>query len=215
MSIYEDFVSLLDKYDKEKAFNFAIDLLNNKTLGVFDLYEKVLKPSLNNWNCDHENNKLCIWQEHIRSSVIRSIIEACYPFVLKEKAKISENSDKTVAVVCPPGEQHELGARIVTDYFTLYGFKSIFVGSNTPVESFIEAIKNYELDYIAISVTNYFHLFKTKKLIQDIKKLSPKTKIIVGGRAFSKRKEKFREFGADFFIENIKDISNLKGNDDI
>ncbi|MFO7881470.1 MAG: cobalamin-dependent protein [Kosmotogaceae bacterium] len=215
MSIYEDFINLLNTYDKEKAFNFAIDLLNNETLGVVDLYEQVLKPSLNNWNCDHENNKLCIWQEHIRSSIIRSIIEGCYPFVLKAKEKISESSEKTVAVVCPPDEQHEIGARIVTDYFTLNGFKSVFVGSNTPAESFIEAIKIHELDYIAISVTNYYHLFKTKKLIHEIKKFSPKTKIVVGGRAFLERKEKYLELGADYFIENINDISTLKGNDDI
>lgn len=212
MSIYEEFIKVLDTYNKEKAYSYAIELLNNGTFGVVDLYEKVLKPSLNNWNCDHENNKLCIWQEHIRSSIIRSIIEGCYPFVLKEK---SNTYEQTVAVVCPPDEQHELGARMISDYFTIKGFNSTFVGSNTPVESFIEAVKNYEFDYIAISVTNYYHLFKTKKLIQKIKNLSPKIKVLVGGRAFVDRNNMYKNLGADYLIQNINDISKLKGNDPI
>jgi methanogenic corrinoid protein MtbC1 len=99
--------------------------------GVVDLYGKVLKPSFNNWICYHENNRLRVWQEHIRSSIIRSIIEGCYPFALKGK---SSKFEPTVAIVCPPDEQLEPRARIISDYFTMHGFKSTFVGRNTPVE---------------------------------------------------------------------------------
>ncbi|TYC03024.1 MAG: cobalamin B12-binding domain-containing protein [Kosmotoga sp.] len=211
MTIYENFIKLLDAYNKEKAFTYALEQLNNGSLSVVELYEQILKPSLNNWNCNHEINKLCIWQEHIRSSIIRSIIEGCYPYILKEKEK-TKSLEYTVAVVCPPDEQHELGARLVTDYFTINGFKTTFVGSNTPVESFIEAIRKYKFDYIAISVTNYYHLFKTKKLIQYIRSVSSETKIVVGGRAFQERKNFYKELGADYLIENIDDISKLKGN---
>ncbi|OAA31950.1 hypothetical protein AT15_03750 [Kosmotoga arenicorallina S304] len=215
MSIYEEFVEILHTFDKEKAFNFAVDLLNNGAFRVVDLYEKLLIPALNSWDCDHENNKLCIWQEHIMSSIVRSIIEACYPFVLKERSKIETNHEPSVAVVCPPDEQHELGARIVSDYFTLNGFKTVFVGSNTPVEAFIEALKEYRFDFIAISVTNFYHLFKTKKLIKEIKQAFPEAKIILGGQALSKGSKEFLELGADYFIEDIHDISKLKGNDKV
>jgi methanogenic corrinoid protein MtbC1 len=39
--------------------------------------------------------------------------------------------NKQLKLFAPPDKQHELGARMISDYFTMNGFKSTFVGSNT------------------------------------------------------------------------------------
>jgi MerR family transcriptional regulator, light-induced transcriptional regulator len=137
---YSEFMKIIESENREALLKLTLSKLQNNELDIVCLYTEILAPSLNNM-IQGEKDKAFIWREHVRSSIIRTIIENCYPYVIKEREeKYKIRTNKKIAVVCPSEEYHEIGARMITDFFTLLGYDSIFVGSNTPKEEFLEAL---------------------------------------------------------------------------
>lgn len=209
--LYEEFMEIIESENKEKSIEFAINKLTTGEVDIKTLYKEILEPSLNNIGCKINEDHLCIWREHVRTSIVRTIIECCYPFIIKErKQKSLEKTGKRVIVICPDGEYHDIGARMVADIFTLSGFETIFIGSSTPKEEFISAIDFLTPQYIAMSVTNYYNLVSAKKTVDIIRNSTfLPIKILVGGHAFYSNPETFKKFGADLLIKDFEDIEKL------
>ena len=81
--LYDEFVSYLDDEDKEKCVQFVLSNLQNHALDIVTLYNEILTPALYADFCKEEEKEICIWKEHIRTSIVRTIIECCYPFIVK------------------------------------------------------------------------------------------------------------------------------------
>lgn len=208
--LYDEFIRLLEADDRMGAVGFILSRLDSGDLDVPSAYSGLLAPSLNNMECD-EDEDTCIWKEHIRSSLIRAIIESCYPYVLKQKEGHSGPArGRKVLVVCPTEEYHELGARMVADFFSIAGYDVTFIGANTPRRVILSAVRHLQPAYLAISVTNYYNLFDAGEMIDAVRKeLGDRIKIVVGGNAFRKNKCAASELGADFELRTYEDIQGL------
>lgn len=204
---YNEFINYFEKEDKSACVNFALDKLEKNEIGIVELYNEILAPALNNITCSLDNKELCIWKEHVRSGIVRTIIECCYPYV----AKVSDKSGNGLVIVtCPSEEYHELGARMVADFFTISGFDVVFIGSNTPKEEIIDVIRIVQPKYLVLSVTNYYHIVSAKKTIDSIRnKGNSDVKILVGGNAFVKNAQIYKEIGADAILKSFEDIKAL------
>jgi len=211
---YDDFLSFLEEENKEEALSFALNLLKNKEVDVIELYTNILAPALNKMECKVADKNICIWKEHVRTAIVRSIVECCYPYVMEKKKELNYSAGGTAVVLCPPEEYHDLGARMVADFFTICGYKAIFVGSNTPYNDFKNAIEVIHPNIITISVSNYYNLVYTKKIIEDLRKVNHNSfKIIVGGYAFDSSKEKYKLVGADYYANSFLDIEKIARNE--
>jgi MerR family transcriptional regulator, light-induced transcriptional regulator len=207
---YLEFSLILASEDKESALNYALMLLKEQKVGVVDLYTRVLGPALNKMTCDDEDQRLCIWREHVHTAIIRTIVESCYPFVIDEKNRLNNGNKGIAAVLCPPEENHELGARMVADFLTICGFRTIFVGSNTPYADFLSGVELIAPKLIAISVTNYYHLVVTKKIVTELRaKMGDKVKIVIGGNAFDSNPDNVHAISADFYSKSFEDLKNI------
>jgi len=217
--LYDEFISYLNAEDKEKCIQVVLSSLQNQSIDIVTLYNEILTPSMYADFCTEEEKEICIWKEHIRTSIVRTIIECGYPYIIKERNKKYGSSSKgRVVVICPPGELHELGARIVADFFTLCGFNVTFVGANTPQSDIISAIKYVSPAYIAISITNYYNLVATRRLIIQIRnvKAGASFLIILGGQACQGNPDTCHEMGADMILHTFEDLEKLvKGQDDV
>ncbi len=101
---------------------------------------------------------------------------------------------------------------MVADRFTMAGYKTIFIGSSTPLPSIMAAIKAAKPRYVAISVSNPYHLFKTKRIIEEIKKMAPAgMEIIIGGSALKGKVDISKTIGADKCLESLDEIDKLEG----
>lgn len=210
---YKEFIEILETENREASLQFVLSKLERKEVDIVTLYTQLLAPSLNTMVHDKEDLTF-IWREHIRSSIIRTIIENCYPYVIKERdERYKVKTDKRVAVVCPSEELHELGARMATDFFTLLGFDGIFVGSNTPKEEYLQAMKKIKLDYIAISVSGSYNLIAARNTIEKIREANLGVSILVGGNAFQGSDTTYKMIGADKLINTIEDIRKLTEED--
>ena len=209
--IYGEFLEYLDNEDKENCINLITSKLDKKELDIPTLYKEILEPSLNAFYCDAEEEKMCIWKEHIRTSIIRTIIEICYLYILKErKEKGVKLLNQTILIGCPAEEYHDTGAKMIADIFTLYGFNAIFVGANTPREEVRDAINLLKPKFIGISVTISYNLVEAEKAISLIKQHTEfDGKIVVGGQAFQNNPDNYKKIGADILIRNFNEIEKL------
>jgi methanogenic corrinoid protein MtbC1 len=212
---YEEFLAVLDREDKETAVRMVLQLLEAGDVGIVQLYNEVLAPALNDWRCDEEKDSTCVWKEHVRSSIIRTIIELAFPYVLGERDRRGiKKKGVSVAVLCPPEELHEIGPRMVADFFTLTGYDVTFVGANTPIDTLILAVDSIKPKYVAISVTNYYNLVALRRAIERIHGVLPEgTRIIVGGGAFDANPDLVSKIGADMWLKTFEDIKGLDGGD--
>lgn len=211
MGLYEQLSLALKEENRGLAMELCLTALDEKTISIMDLYQDILSPALNSiiqeYDGDEDN---LIWKEHVRSGIIRGIIEASYPFVLKEAAEIGREMKESVIVMCPRYEEHEIGARMVSDFYTIAGYKSTFIGANTPEKTVLKAIETIRPGIISISVTNYYNLVALKKTIDEIKNnFNYPIKFIVGGYAFNKNINAYKEVGADIQLKSFKDVLDL------
>ena len=58
--LYDRFLTLLEKEDKDQALTYVLDLLENKTISLTELYNDLLTPSLTNFSCQLEDKEICI-----------------------------------------------------------------------------------------------------------------------------------------------------------
>ena len=210
MNNQQKFTELLHSENKEEAVKFALGLIESEQVGIVELYTEILGPALNNMYCSLDDMDLCVWKEHVRTAIVRTIVESCYTYVLKEKEKAHQTPKGTAVIVCPPEEYHDLGARMVADFFTICGFDTIYIGSNTPFDNFNNVAKIIKPKVIAISVSNYYNIVVTKKIIEDLRgKIGDETKIFVGGYAFATNRSNVSLVGADYYAGSFEDIKKI------
>ncbi|MGE5627323.1 MAG: B12-binding domain-containing protein [Solirubrobacterales bacterium] len=210
-NFYNEFCVYLDKEDKQLCVFLIMNAVESGNIQIVELYEKILAPALNDM-MERYGEEIFIWNEHVRSSIIRTIIECCYPHVLKRMEKSGTSLSKgKVLLVCPPEEYHELGARMGSDFFNLCGYSTVFTGANTPLEVIISGIVLEKPDYIVISASNYYNLVAAKRVIDAVRSVNSDIKILACGYAFHKDQALSRSIGAMAVVNSIGDILALEG----
>jgi len=206
---YLEFNELLFKNDRYGCINYVKELLENKKISIVDLYELIIGPSMCSIGEKVLTEQEKVWQEHLHAGIVRSVIENCYPYVFLESTK-KNKINKKVIVLSPTDEYHEIGPRMVFDFFTMLGFDATYIGVNTPKEDFLLAVKNLKPNLIAISISNYYNVFTAKDYIDFIRENTDNNfKVVVGGCAFNSDKEAYKKIGADFQAKTFEDLENI------
>ncbi|MEI6100215.1 MAG: cobalamin B12-binding domain-containing protein [Eubacteriales bacterium] len=207
----DEFRMYLESGNKEACVSFGLDGLASGKLDIRSLYEGYLKVGLDRLTCDMKEKDLCIWKEHISTAIVRTIIECAYPYVIRERDKRGSTKKGKSVVLCPEGEYHEVGARMITDYLTILGFDALFLGSSTPKEEVLRAVQVLDLDLIALSVTNYYNLVAAKKMVDVIRsKAGKKVCIIAGGQAFESNAGACTQINADRLVRSFEDLESIE-----
>lgn len=204
---YNEVLNALQVEDKQEAIRLCIDALDQKKISVAELYEKILSPALTNVIEEYPDTDDLIWREHIRSGIVRTIIESAYPYVIEERKE--PNGDQVI-VMCPEYEDHELGARMAADFYRLEGFDTTFVGARTPLSTIVKALQIEKPTYLVISVTNFYNIISLKRTVSSLKEaLNEDITIVLGGRAINANPEAVNFVGADMMMQNYEEIQHL------
>jgi len=211
---YAQFRRLLDREDKEACVQFAVTILGVRTLNLVSLYQEVLAPAAREpFNAEH-GRAVGVWEEHVRTSILRTVIECCYPEVMRARKAVSGVRTRGSAlIVCPAEEYHELGARMASDFFTLCGFDVTFVGANTPLNDVLDAVETIEPVYVGVSVTGPYNLIAARRTIQQLtarrSRSGGRFRIVAGGQAFGQDVNLAASLGADLLAQSFDDIRRL------
>lgn len=202
-----EFLKAFDEDNKDRCVEIALQSIESGSYSIPFLYEEVLKNAL--YSIDECKDEDCIWKEHVKTAIVKTVIDSLYPQIIKLKKQATPTNQRVV-LACPEKEYHEVGLRMIDDFFSILGYDTIFIGTNTPKNQVLNAVKKTKPDYLAISVTDYYLLFEAQKLIQKVKKFDAGIKIIVGGRAFKQNYSLIKEIGGDYYLEFFQDFLRLR-----
>lgn len=189
--------SLLNK-DRHKAEKLIMQELEGGA-SIRDVYLKVFQPV--QWKIGQlwQSNKITVAMEHYCTAATQFIMSRLYDYIFS-----SEKNGRNLVATSISGELHELGIRMVTDFFEMEGWNTYYLGANTPNESVLEMINETNADILAISATIYFNIPQVTKLIEFVRN-NPhpeKLKIMVGGKAFNAYDQLWKDTKADAYASD-------------
>lgn len=146
------------------------------------------------------------------TSIARTVVECCFPYVLQQKNPSSKNNaSKSVVVLCPEEEYHDIGARMGADYFILENYDVLFIGGNTPLSNILSVCQYKKPYWLAISASNFYYLASVKSSIAKLQALPDPPRIILSGSAFSRAGIDPKEFGAYTTVQTYNQVKALGG----
>ena len=161
---------------------------------VRDLYLHVFQPAL--WEVGRlwQMNKINVAQEHFCSAATQVVMSQLIP-----RAPAAEHRGHRIVIVCVSGDQHELGARMVGDFFDMAGWDAYFVGANTPRAAVVQSVAQRRAHVLAVSASMGCHLHTLQDLIHAVR-TEPQcagVRVMVGGHPFCVDPALWRAVGAD------------------
>ena len=200
-SVRNSFLESLIAGEHKRCTEIVKHLINNK-VPVFTIYEKLLKDAMYKVGELWEYNKISVATEHLASAIVESILNELYPLIIS-----TGKTDKKVIVTCLEKEFHQIGSKMVADYFEAEGWEVLYLGANTPEKSLINYIQLIKPNLLAISVSIYFHMPQLISLIEKILKNLPNQKIVVGGQALLHNQyDLFSNYNNVTYLKNLAEI---------
>jgi len=202
-----EYLEYLLQADRKQAYTLIITLLD-QGISIKDIYIHIFQKSQYEIGRLWQISRINVAQEHYCTAATQSIISRLYPYWLQ--ASGSERPRRLVSA-CVGAEQHEIGIRMLTDFFEMDGWDTYYLGANVPDHSLIQSIADYKADMVAISVTMTFHVHLVHELIEKIR-ASEKTahiKIIVGGLPFNIDQGLWKLVGADGYAPDANKAIQL------
>ena len=178
----------VDARDRAGAVALAVDAVESGRITVPDLYTLVLGPYLTRIGSAWSHGTELVWQEHLASHVVLTIVEALYPTVTRIAAGVPA-SGRTVLLACPPQERHEIGLRMLSDRFELAGWNVTNLGADTPLDEIVAAALATRAELVALSVATVFERVELRHFIDSLRSALAGVRIVVGGPAFARNRE--------------------------
>ncbi len=144
----------------------------------------------------------CPFQEHYCSAATQLIMSQLYPHIFG-----SAKTHGTLVGTCVSGDLHEIGVRILCDFFEMQGWHSHYLGANVPTSSVVQTVLQLKADVLAISATITYHVDAVEKLIAAIRSTPEcrNIKVLVGGYPFKVAPNLWQTIGADGSANNAED----------
>ncbi len=193
------FLDHLLKAERQEAIRL-IQAEIEKGASVKDIYLNVFQQTQREIGRLWQTHQISVAQEHYCSAATQMAMSQLYANIFTGQQK-----DRSIVVCCVGGELHEIGARMVADFFEMEGWNTYFLGANTPTDSVKNTVIQRKADVLAISVTMTFHIDKAAELINAVRSdpaCSARTRILVGGYPFNISQQLWEKIGADGYASD-------------
>jgi len=183
---------------RDKASRLILEAYDSG-VGVKDIYLNVFQTAQYEIGRLWQTNQISVAQEHYCTAATQMIMSQLYPYIFS-----SDRNGRTIVATCVSGDLHEIGVRMVSDFFEMDGWDTFYLGANVPVKDLLQTLKEREADLVLISATMTFHLRFVREMIAAIRKDPATTniKIMVGGYPFKIAPDLWKEIGADAFAQD-------------
>jgi methanogenic corrinoid protein MtbC1 len=162
---------------------------------VKDIYMQVFQPCQREIGRLWQMNLINVAQEHYCSASTQLIMSQLYPHIFA-----TEKTGKKLVATCVSGELHEIGIRMVSDFFEMEGWDTYYLGANSPLESVLKIITVHNPELLCLSATMTFHVNQVAQIIAKIRELEDgeqRLAIMVGGYPFNVAPGLWEKVGAD------------------
>lgn len=176
---YQGYLSGLLDGDYPACSRVVLDLLD-AGCGLREIYENLFRRSLYDVGSLWERHRISVAKEHLATATT----EALMPLVFSRLSSM-EHDNKRAIVCCAANEYHQIGGRMVADYFEMKGWRTHFLGANTPVLELLEMVQEKQPDVVALSVSIKTNLPKAEAFVREIRQKQATIPILLGGQAFN------------------------------
>jgi methanogenic corrinoid protein MtbC1 len=198
---YDKYLSSLLSGSRSECSKIVNDQISS-LVSVKDLYIDLFQSSMYEVGSLWEHNKISVATEHMCTAITESLINLCYPIIFS-----AEHTGKKAVIACTPGEYHQIGARMVADYFELHGWDGYFLGSDAPVDELLSFIRDKQPDLLALSISVSFNLASLMKVVETVQGNFPELTILVGGQGFRwGGTEVFQSMKNTFLITSLAEL---------
>lgn len=144
--------------------------------GVLPVYEQLLQPALEEVGRRWERDELTVADEHLVTALTEQVLT-------RVRRKAAASGPRAV-VACTPGNEHRVGATMVSDTLALAGWNPMLLGARTPFEDLVALCGDRPVRLVALSVGIEEELGVLGSQLERLRlRLGPDVLIIVGGGA--------------------------------
>lgn len=208
MAPHEDlarrYLALLLAGQRQEASTLILEAVSEGT-SVRDIYMHVFQTSQYEIGRLWQTNEISVAQEHFCTAATQLIMSQLYPNIFS-----TARANRRLVAACVGGDLHEIGVRMVADFFEMEGWDTYYLGANTPVTGIVRAVVEYRPDAVAISATMSYHVTEVADVLNAIKSAHRHPpKLLVGGYPFSVDRELWQKVGADGWASNASEAVEL------
>lgn len=183
---------------------------------AFSLYplelvgENLIAPVLIEIGERWHRGEITVTREHYATSLLQQRLAAIL------RTAPHPNKKNLIWVTCAPGEDHEMGAMLLTIYLRRAGYQTQYLGKNIKASDLINDANQYQPTMIMLSATTQESAVNLQLLTKELAKLMTVRPIIgYGGRIFQKQPELRSEvvgiYMGDTAYEAIESTMELLG----
>jgi methanogenic corrinoid protein MtbC1 len=194
------YLDVLLRQERRQAARLVLDAVDSG-VSIKEIYLDVLERTQQEIGRLWQANKISVAQEHYCSAVTQVLMSQLYPRILS-----GLRGGRKVIVSAIQGDLHEIGARMVADFFDMEGWESVYLGANTPMADLITMVRKEPQALLALSVTMTPHLTAMRRTIAAVRseQQCAKARILVGGYVFNLVSDLWRTLGADGYAANAE-----------
>ena len=187
------YMQALLKGEMRAASKLVLDAVGGG-IPVKDIYLGVFQRTQYEIGRLWQTNQISVAEEHYCAAATQLIMSLLYPRVLS-----SVRGTHTLVAACVSGDLHEIGVRMVADFFEMDGWNTFYLGANMPVASILEILHERKPDVLGVSATLTYHVKAVESLISAVRNdpMLDGVKILVGGYPFNLASNLWKKVGAD------------------
>ncbi len=177
----------------------AIDLVlsaSDRGLSLDQIYQAIMTAQGEIGRMWHRA-EVSIAEEHVVTSTTRRLLA-----VLAHRAERESPNGLTVVAAAVVGNAHDIGVRMVSDYFEIAGWRAVCLGSDLPPAEIALATVSFEANLVLLSAAISTQLSAVRETIESIRQVKPRCKVLVGGSALRNVTDLWSQLGADGFAAN-------------
>ncbi|MBO4701884.1 MAG: homocysteine S-methyltransferase family protein [Lachnospiraceae bacterium] len=166
------------------------------------LINDTIIPALNKVGRDYDSGKIFLPQ------LIQAAETAKVAFAEVQKHFTVSSEKKGPVILCTvEGDIHDIGKNIVKVVCESYGYEIIDLGKDIPVDSVVDAYKEYKPKAIGLSALMTTTVENMKRTIAALRANDCDVPIMVGGAVLTE--EIAKEIDADYYTEDAMSLVNL------
>ncbi|RYD72971.1 MAG: cobalamin-binding protein, partial [Sphingobacteriales bacterium] len=193
-----EYLQYLLKGQRQQASQLILKSVESG-IPIKEIYENVFEKSQYEIGRLWQANKINVAQEHYCSAATQLIMSQLYSHF-----NAGEQRNHKIVSACVEGDYHEIGIRMVSDYFEMEGWDTYHMGANVPMPALLKVLEENHPDIVLLSATMTYHVKKLAEVIEKIRaneSLST-TKIMVGGYPFKIAPKLWQKIKADGFASS-------------
>lgn len=189
----QQYMNALLRLERRTAETLISDAVE-KGVAIKQIYLEVFQPVQYEIGRLWQRNQITVAQEHYCTAATQLIMSRLYPYIFTvEKAK------GTMVAACVGSELHEIGVRMVADFFEMDGWNTIYLGANTPIRDILHTVQTQKAELLCLSATMTYHVKQVQEIVQAVRSQPSLqgVKVLVGGYPFQISPELWKQVGAD------------------